>query len=204
MDASVVNEKEVELAVGQDRHPESVDDIVNLVKSLGCTKDYSEVIRANEIDADVFGSLTSAEIREELRGNLKDRRKLLEAVAKVSTQAAIPEHGRILSHLSNVRTYHSWVRLGLHLLALGCALSRLMPDKQPLATVAGTLFACFGPLAMWYGKRRYAAVAQMIETPDANYTADFYGVESFFFLVLVLVSFGIAVIARTGMEPDKW
>lgn len=72
---------------------------------------YVDVFTVNEIDGLVLKTLTSEELRDDLNiTNLRHRRDIGHAIARLVeatspvTVDALPEHGRILDHLSNIRT----------------------------------------------------------------------------------------------------
>lgn len=77
----------------------------------------------------------------------------------------LPEHGRVLDHLSNVRTYHSWLRVGVQFLSFAIVTLRLAPDFRytQLVSVVAFYFASVALFAMVYAAYRYRRVIRMIE-----------------------------------------
>lgn len=184
----------------------SVTDVRAWLAALGYAQ-YADVFTTNEINGAVLKTLTSEELRDDLGVvNLRHRRDLLDAIAKlVSADATLrkdplPEHGRILDHLSNVRTYHSWIRVGVQLLGFSIVTLRLAPDFRdtPVVAAASFYFACIGIVALLYGIYRYRAVIGMIERSGPSmqkYTPDRLGVLTMLVLVLVASVLALTVIA---------
>lgn len=92
----------------------TVQDVSAWLEQLGFPE-YVQAFVINEIDGQVLKTLTSEELRDDLGvTNLRHRRDILDAIRMLiaNTQSAtvegLPEHGRILDHLSNVRTYHRY------------------------------------------------------------------------------------------------
>lgn len=203
------------------RHPESpgtsaenndeaqvqtVTDVRAWLEGLGYGQ-YADVFTINEINGAVLKTLTSEELRDDLTVvNLRHRRGLLDAIAKLVSadttlqKDPLPEHGRILDHLSNVRTYHSWIRVGIQLLGFSIVNLRLAPDfrETPIVAAASFYFACIGIIALLYGIYRYRAVILMIERSGPSmhhYTPDRIGVLTLLTLVLVASVLALTVIA---------
>lgn len=151
-------------------------------------------------------TLTSAELRDDLGvTNLRHRRLLQHAIADYAAAHAppqpdpLPEHGRILDHLSNVRTYHSWLRVGVQLLAFAVVTLRLAPAfrDSPVVSAAAFYYAALGLLAFLYGVYRYRAVVRMIEHSEAStptFRPDRAGIISMLVLVLIASVFSIVLI----------
>lgn len=185
---------------------ETVIDVSNWLHSLGFSE-YVDVFASNDIDVAVLKTLTSEELRDDLTvTNLRHRRDLLDAVAKLVSEDTsvkkepLPEHGRILDHLSNVRTYHSWLRVGVQLLGFSIVTLRLAPNFRdtPVVSAASFYYACVGVIALLYGVFRYRAVIRMIERSGARtslYTPDRAGVISMLILVLIASILSLVLIS---------
>jgi SAM domain (Sterile alpha motif) len=87
----------------------SVQDVREWLRRVGFSE-YEPAFVANDINGAVLKTLTSEELRDDLQvTNLRHRRDLGLAIQRLiaattpATVDALPEHGRILDHLSNVR-----------------------------------------------------------------------------------------------------
>lgn len=185
----------------------SITDVRDWLHSQGFSQ-YADTFTTNEIDASVLKTLTSEELRDDLSvTNLRHRRQLLDAIAKLAAEDTcstkkkdpLPEHGRILDHLSNVRTYHSWIRLGIQFLGFSIVTLRLAPDFRTTAGIsaAAFYFAIVGVIALLYGIYRYRQVIQMIErssTTSPKYKPDRAGVVTMLVLVLIASVLALTII----------
>lgn len=156
---------------GQELEVFSVQDVRNWLHRIGFSE-YEDVFTLNEINGNVLKTLTSEELRDDLGiTNLRHRRDIGDAIQRLvaatdaATVDALPEHGRVLDHLSNIRTVHSWMRLGVQMLAFSILTLRLAPNFRSTAivTAASLYFAVVGIVALLYGIMRYKAVMKMIE-----------------------------------------
>mmetsp|Transcript_10474 Transcript_10474/g.31999 ORF Transcript_10474/g.31999 Transcript_10474/m.31999 type:complete len:288 (-) Transcript_10474:781-1644(-) len=156
MSTSKVDEKQGETEGLTEEHaPKSIEEVVDWLKDIK-KGEYIDVFKKNEIDGDILLTLTSEEMRDDLGiHNLRHRRELLDAInvfvnAKSQVEM-LPEHGRILDHLSNVRTFHSWVRVGVQLLAFALISLRLYPvwrEQKPIVTSFSLYYSVIGTLAI--------------------------------------------------------
>ncbi|GAB0491110.1 hypothetical protein MMPV_002358 [Pyropia vietnamensis] len=103
--------------------------------------EWRDAFLGHAVSGVILRSLTSEDLRDELGVRpLRHRRALLSAIDQLNndeaagtpqaaqvagTFSAIPEFGRILTHLSNVRTVHSWSRLAVQQLILALGVVRL-------------------------------------------------------------------------------
>lgn len=180
----------------------TVDDVRTWLHRVGFPQ-YTHVFAENEVNGEVLKTLTSEELRDDLHVvSLRHRRSLLDAIQRLVTATSqvkvdsLPEHGRILDHLSNVRTYHSWVRVGVQLLGFAIVTLRLSTNFRttPLVVASSAYFAAIGVVALLYGVLRYRAVIKMIECSGAStpkYYPDKVGV--FAMLLMILIASGIAL-----------
>lgn len=173
---------------------------------------HTSAFVSNEVDGRVLQSLTSEELRDDLGvTKLSERHRLLSLLDKMqlerlvseSSPNLLPEHGRILDHLSNVRTYHSWVRVGVQLLSFALVTLRLAPDFRHWRYVSATAFylAAVGVLALVYGVLRYRAVVQMIDSStlsEPQYTPDRIGVGS---LIVLVAAASVLCAVMIALEP---
>lgn len=192
-------------------------DVQAWLSAIGYAR-YGPTFAANEISGDVLRTLTSDELRDDLGvRHLRHRRDLLDAIAALLVRDAearsspttaeavdaLPEHGRILDHLSNVRSYHSWMRVGVQMLGFAIVTLRLTPKfrERPLVTAASLYFAAIGVGALLYGVFRYRQVIGMIERSGAKtpaYDPDRFGVLGMLFAVLTAAVFVLAIILVDG------
>ncbi|GAB0490861.1 hypothetical protein MMPV_002099 [Pyropia vietnamensis] len=195
----------------------TLTDVQAWLSALGYAR-YGPTFAANEITGDVLRTLTSDELRDDLGvRHLRHRRDLLDAISALLTRDAearsspttteavdaLPEHGRILDHLSNVRSYHSWMRVGVQMLGFAIVTLRLTPKfrERPLVTAASLYFAAIGIGALLYGVYRYRQVIGMIERSGAKtpaYDPDRYGVLGILFAVLTAAVFVLVIILIDG------
>lgn len=95
-----------------------------------------------------------------------------------------------------IRTVHSWMRLGVQMLGFGVVTLRLSPSFRAtsIVTAASFYFSMVGVVSLIYGIIRYKAVIKMIEQSGAStpkFNPDRSGV--IVMLILILVSAGIAL-----------
>lgn len=205
---------QIELAVDSDTSSksndiDSIEDVTNFLTSIGAHQ-YAQQFTLNEIDGRMLRSLTSQELRDDLHvQSLRDRRVILQAVAELSqsdnkpgvdSSDKLPEHGRILDHLSNVRTYHSWLRVGVQFLSFSIVTLRLAPDfrNTRLVSAAASYFATVAVLALLYAIFRYRKVITMIESSrlsDPAYAPDAIGTASVVVLIIFAAILAIVMIA---------
>lgn len=189
---SVESHSQAELGDGPDVI--TIEDVQNWLERIGYDT-YKKVFEDNGVDGAILKTLTSEELRGDLDVvNLSHRRDILNGIQKLNMAARVvpaeglPEHGRILDHLSNVRTYHSWIRVGVQLLGFAVVTLRLSPVflAKGLVIGASLYFATVGTLSLLYGIYRYKTVITMIEQSGAKtpaYDPDKVGVWSMLILV---------------------
>lgn len=212
--------KEIRLSGGL----ETVDDVCNWLESISLPQ-YSDAFRSNFVDGVLLLTLTTAELRDDLKvTNLHHRRRIMEAVdavknAKQGERAPatsdkdgvpasdkLPEHGRILDHLSNVRTYHSWLRVAVQFLSFAIVTIRLAPAfrQTTLVSTAAFYFAAVSILAMVYAVYRYRTVVRMIEQSrlsSPTYSPDVVGAASLVTLIMIASVLALVIIALP--HPDN-
>lgn len=184
----------------------TVTDVRNWLCDLGYSQ-YADTFSSNEVNGSILKTLTSEELRDDLAvANLRHRRHILDATRRLihddapPTAQYLPEHGRILDHLSNVRTYHSWIRVGIQFLAFAVVTLRLSPNYRStaLVTAASFYFALVGISALLYAVFRYKRVIDMIESSGPsthNYSPDRLGVVSMLFVALTAFILALTIIA---------
>lgn len=204
---------------------DTVDDVSQWLESLSLSE-YTESFRENHVDGVLLLSLTSAELRDDLKvSNLHHRRRIIEAVEGVRNQKQgeatgsgsenavqtadkLPEHGRILDHLSNVRTYHSWLRVAVQFLSFAIVTLRLTPNFRDTKLVSSTAFyfAVVSILAMVYAVYRYRRVGQMIDgtrLSNPTYRPDMIGTISLVTLIMCAAVLAILIIALPNPNRSR-
>ncbi|KAA8494218.1 hypothetical protein FVE85_4193 [Porphyridium purpureum] len=195
---------------GQKGAPQSVEDVADWLKRQGYPE-YVDAFRFNEVDGAILTTLSTEELRDELHVcNLKHRRDLLAAIDLLVDQSGMvapretpPEDGWILNHLSNVRTYHSWLRLGIQLFSLAVATLRLTPVFRPKGiTTASAFYNCLCGVGLFlYGIYRYRQVILMIDNSsqhDRFYKPDYVGVYGMLVLSLAAGALVLTLVLYEG------
>lgn len=117
---------------------------------------------------------TNKELRDDL--NIKSfarRRKILSTLRPPPAQTHLPEFGRILTYLSNVRTVHSWYATAVQLIVFSLAITR----TPPAVTVSEVRFfaaglVCVSIVMALYGSVRYWRVTRVLKGDEERYTPD--------------------------------
>ncbi|CAN8077004.1 unnamed protein product [Agarophyton chilense] len=184
----------------------TVADVQKWLADLGFSQ-YAHVFLTNEVDGVILKTLTSEELRDDLLiNNLRHRREILVAIARLVEEEAspdaqkLPEHGRILDHLSNVRTYHSWISVGIQFLGFAVVTLRLSPNFRDtnLITASSIYFSLIGISALVYGVYRYKNVIGMIESSGPStkhFSPDRVGVVSILLLAFAAVVLTLTILA---------
>jgi len=195
--------------------PSTTHEVSEWLSSIGYSQ-YRETFESNQITGQILHTLTSIELRDDLHiTNLSHRRSILKEISELSSRSntkqnlqtshadSLPEHGRILDHLSNVRTYHSWIRVGVQLLGLVIAVLRLTPihRRKPVSVGLG-LGICIVVLCVFgYAVYRYRTVVVMIERSKVKerwYRPDMIGIWGLFTLVLAVALSILGVVLMNG------
>lgn len=132
------------------------------------------------------------------------RRRTEETKEGKAIKGSVPEFGRILVHLSNVRTFHSWLGTGTQAAIFAVALGRLAPGVRDigLARGAGAGLLAVAVAAQVYGGVRYARVQRRIEDNGRDFTPDFWGVGGVLLLELGVAAVVVYVLLLDGFVPD--
>mmetsp|Transcript_3846 Transcript_3846/g.5437 ORF Transcript_3846/g.5437 Transcript_3846/m.5437 type:complete len:298 (+) Transcript_3846:838-1731(+) len=133
-----------------------IDDVVDWINAIGYPE-YADKFVENEVDGRTLKTITPQELREEIGvTSPKHRRDILRRLDGLimSTGCAhldpLPEVGRVLSLLSNVRTYQSWTLVGVQLFIFSVGYMRLGPLIRPVWLVAtGSLFAAVSAVGVF-------------------------------------------------------
>lgn len=204
---------------------ETVEDVCNWLDSISLSQ-YTDSFRDNFVDGVLLITLSATELRDDLRVvNLHHRRRIMEAIDEIKNQRQgeavsgvasdksaipasdkLPEHGRILDHLSNVRTYHSWLRVAVQFLSFAIVTIRLAPAfrEATLVSTAAFYFAAVSVLAMVYAVYRYRVVVRMIEHSRLSspaYSPDVVGAASLVILIMIASVLALVIIALP--HPDN-
>lgn len=121
-------------------------------------------------------SLSNRELRDELGISKLAHRRLILSLIHIRTQPRLPIFGAILVHLSNVRTFHSWLSSAFQAVVLSLALTRLFPLRgTDLLLPASSLLMGASVLYAVYGAVRFFLVTRTVESGE-RYTADYKGI----------------------------
>jgi uncharacterized membrane protein YidH (DUF202 family) len=161
---------------------DSVEEVADFLRELDLGQ-YVATFRAHAVTGSTLVSLSAVELREMLGvRKLKDRRAVLDAVGYVKEQmdpvrkSVLPEDGRILTHLSNERTYLVWVRLVVIMLTtavMTVPLTELGPDAEAnrASIVASAVVLCVCAVsALAFAFNRYFWMHRMVEAPGQGYS----------------------------------
>uniref|UniRef100_A0A7S3EMN2 SAM domain-containing protein n=2 Tax=Rhodosorus marinus TaxID=101924 RepID=A0A7S3EMN2_9RHOD len=133
-----------------------VDDVVDWINAIGYPE-YANKFVENEVDGRTLKTITQQELREEIGVTIPKHRsdilRRLDGLIMSTSRAQldpIPEIGRVLSLLSNVRTYQSWTLVGIQLFIFSVGYMRLGPLIRPVWLVAtGSLFAAVSAIGVF-------------------------------------------------------
>ncbi|GAB0493634.1 hypothetical protein MMPV_004919 [Pyropia vietnamensis] len=121
---------------------------------------YVSTFVAHGVSFGTLLTLNSVELRDALGVKpLAHRRLLLDGIAylaetlHVDTVAALPEDGRILTHLSNERTYLGWCRTVILLLAVATSTLQLVVVPEPVGNSPAARAAAAAVAAAAGGER---------------------------------------------------
>jgi uncharacterized membrane protein YidH (DUF202 family) len=143
-------------------------DVMRFLQAIGFSQ-YSELFTRKRVAGEMLHTLSNVELRDDLGIKcLRHRREILRAIALYQTQdkqrTLVPEFGRILLHLSNVRNFHSWISLGFQHIAFSIVVVRLSTFRKTTSVVhACSYMAVFGIASIFYGALRYWIVQRIIE-----------------------------------------
>ena len=174
--------------------PEEVTQWLNFIGM----NQYTFNFRSNQITGSTLLYLNSVELRDTLKViKLKDRRvitagiKYLRKVMSTQTQKGLPEHGRILTHQSNIRILLSWCRFAIILQTMAVALLRIVNlrnrNNQTIVTVISVLTTMFSIFAILYGSFRYYWMYHLVENPARNQLPQFTVIVTPAFILFILV-----------------
>ncbi|KAJ8907353.1 hypothetical protein NDN08_007467 [Rhodosorus marinus] len=191
-----------------------VDDVVDWINAIGYPE-YADKFVENEVDGRTLKTITPQELREEIGiTSPKHRRDILRRLDGLimSTGCAhldpIPEVGRVLSLLSNVRTYQSWTLVGIQLFIFSVGYMRLGPVIRPVWLVAtGSLFAAVSAIGVFtyagISYRRFLAVLRNSSSDRRVLTPAYRAVVvlAVIELLIFLLTIG-SMIATLVFKPD--
>lgn len=147
---------------------------------------YKEFFEQQHISGELLPSLENIELRDGLGvTKLRHRREIMKGVHSLCgtssdrKQRFVPEFGRILIHLSNMRTFHSWITVGLQHFVFGIALNLIAPTFRTSNEIrrASIYIWAVGLGAHLYATARYWSVARVVDTQpdDKIFVADELG-----------------------------
>lgn len=184
------------------------NEVMQFLISIGYSQ-YVELFSRKRVAGEMLHSLSNVELRDDLGiTSLRHRREILNAIANANqpmfNPPGLPEFGRILTHLSNMRSLHSWLRLGFQHVIFSLALLRLAPGVRStnVAQLSALYAAGAGIAAQIYGYMRFKIVTGIIEN-EAHmirhaYSADIAGVIVATTAALVTAAFVLYIILLDG------
>mmetsp|Transcript_7497 Transcript_7497/g.22754 ORF Transcript_7497/g.22754 Transcript_7497/m.22754 type:complete len:227 (+) Transcript_7497:110-790(+) len=113
------------------------------LENIGMEK-YKESFLKNRIDVHMLLTLNARDLREELGvKHLQDRRRIQDSIFFLASNklgtGALPEDGRILTHLFNIRIYLSWIRFSIRMIIFACILTFLVTDVARLYIIRSAI-----------------------------------------------------------------
>lgn len=159
---------------------------------------HKELLSSCDLSPRQLASLTNAELRDDLQvKNLRQRREIL---AYVRPARSVPEFGRILVHLSNDRTCHSWFSNTIQALIFAGALLRI-PPLRPVAMVwpCALGVVCSASAGATYGVWQYFVVARDVDT-RCEYKPDWIGAMLAFVITLSIASIVVTFVLVEGFD----
>ncbi|KAK1865051.1 hypothetical protein I4F81_007586 [Pyropia yezoensis] len=158
---------------------------------------YRDAFLGHAVSGVILRSLTSEDLRDELGVRpLRHRRAFLAAIDQLNDEEAagtphaghvggtfssLPEFGRVLTHLSNVRTAHSWCRLAVQQLILALGVVRLgvveaADERDVLYRLVLAVCAAWCVVGVGfavYGGWRFLRVTSILDSAEMQ-TSKFY------------------------------
>uniref|UniRef100_A0A7S3ECN3 SAM domain-containing protein n=1 Tax=Rhodosorus marinus TaxID=101924 RepID=A0A7S3ECN3_9RHOD len=109
---------------------DDTDAVVEWLERIGMGS-YSAPFIEQTVDVSLLKSLSLKDLRDELGvTNMSDRRRIFNGILMLLSRDvdkyALPEDGRILTHLFNVRVFNAWIRCAVQLLIFAVAVNFLV------------------------------------------------------------------------------
>lgn len=177
-----------------------------LLESAGYSQYITRLASAN-LPASALAKLSNAELRDDLHVRpLRHRRELQRALRALhpseahAARSGVPEFGRILVHLSNVRTFHSWLRSGVQTVVFAGAIVRLTPGLRPASVTRpfGLALAGAGVGIATYGAARYWSVLRCADGGAVGFEPEKWGALGLGVVALAVAAGCVYVIVREG------
>jgi len=111
---------------------DDTDAVVEWLERIGMGS-YSAPFIEQTVDVSLLKSLSLKDLRDELGvTNMSDRRRIFNGILMLLSRDvdkyALPEDGRILTHLFNVRVFNAWIRCAVQV--------KICPDSSHLHLVS--------------------------------------------------------------------
>lgn len=160
---------------------DSTEEVAAWLREIGMAS-YIPEFRAQSVTGNTLLSLNSVELRKTLGvTKLRDRRIFLDNICYLNqvlcldTRKALPEDGRILTHLSNERLFLVWLRFSIIMQTVAIATLRLVvinEENDSSVTIASSVITVAAIVALVYATVRYLWIHQIIEQPGADRLPD--------------------------------
>lgn len=160
---------------------DSTEEVAEWLRAIGMAA-YIPEFRAQSVTGNTLLSLNSVELRQTLGvASLKDRRVFLDSICYLNqvlcmdTRKALPEDGRILTHLSNERLFLVWLRFSIIMQTVAIATLRLVvtnKENNRSVTVVSAVVSVAAIVAIVYATIRYLWIHQIIEKPGVDILPD--------------------------------
>lgn len=190
---------------------DSTEEVTQWLRALDLSQ-YVPVFRSNAVTAHILLTLNSFELRETLCvTNISHRRTMLNAISYLrqahisETGLQIPEHGTILTHLSNERIFVGWARFSVIMVTVAVATVRLENSKNlsnhVYVKAVSVVLAVTAILTLFYGTRRYFRMCNMIENPGEDHVPEQTIVTTPLFIAVIATI--IALYATMAQETEE-
>lgn len=162
------------------------EEVVEWLDVIGM-ESYAPAFRAQSVTGYTLLALNSVDLRKTLGvSSLRDRRTLLEGIRYLNraqdaeSKLAIPEDGRILTHLSNERALLTWTRFCIILETVGVVTTRLTNlangENRAFVKIVSILFSVVAKIVAIYSTMRYFRMLPLIEKPGRDQETENVGV----------------------------
>lgn len=183
-------------------------EVLRVLTGIGFSQ-YAELFQRHRVGRTMLKGLSNVELKNDLGiGVLRHRREILKAIASIQPESgdngnAVPEFGRILVHLSNVRTFHSWLRNGVQQVIFALAIVRLAPPFRPsfVATRVALFLVSAGVAFVMYGVARYLRVRGVVDAKGKDFQPDMWGTGAASVLTLGTAGVALYLLLMDGFVP---
>lgn len=180
--------------------PEPVTALFQLLANIGLQR-YAQHLQAHRIDLPTLTALSNSELRDDLNiVPLAHRRLILQACEPRVATSSIPLFGSILVHLSNMRTFHSFLSNSIQIMVFAFAVLRLAPEigDAAVSDICGGFLVGVAVLLILYGTTAFYRVTTTIERSHM-YRPDWVGIGLVLFCSIVAASITLSIVVLEGI-----